>query len=146
MSASGSRRSVFGPRVRNGNDSGSLTAFVVLFSVALFALLGLLAEGGTVLDARIEAVTEAEQAARAGAAVLSPATLHSGGLLDRNDGPVTAAEAVMASYGHPGVATVTGSVVRVTVRPFSVPTPLLALVGISTMTVGATATARPVAG
>lgn len=146
MSSCGRRGPAPGRAAPESGDAGSLAAFVVLFSVALFALLGLVAEGGAALDARMAAVTEAEQAARAGAADLSPATVHAGGLLDDGAGPVSRAEAVMASYGHPGVATVSGSAVSVTIRPFSVATPLLGLVGVPTMTVTATATARPIAG
>lgn len=132
--------------VAANREDGSISAFAVLLSLALAAMLGLVAEGGQVLIAREAAMAEAEQAARAGAAQLSPATIHSGGIIDPGDGPVRVAEAAMAAAGHAGTARVAGSSVTARVTPFEVATPLLALVGIPRVTVTASATAQAVDG
>ncbi len=136
-------------RVRSGRhrgDAGSVTPFVLLLCVCLAALLGLLAEGGLVLAARESAVAEAEQAARAGAAVLTPATVRTGGISTGGSEAVAVAEFLMALNGHPGTATDSNGVITATVTPFRVSTPLLALAGISSITVGASASSRAVAG
>ena len=54
---------------------GSITAFVALMLVAIFALIGLVVDGGSDLEHSPVAVDEAEQAARAGAGALSVAAL-----------------------------------------------------------------------
>jgi hypothetical protein len=128
------------------SDQGSVTPFVLLVCVCLAALLGLVAEGGLALSARETAVAEAEQAARAGAAVLTPSTLRAGGTSNGGPSAIEVAESVMASSGHPGTATDEGGVVTATVSPFHVATPLLALAGVDSITVTATARARAVAG
>lgn len=51
----------------NRRDRGSMSAFTVLFSVAVFLLAGLLVDGGGAINARLRAADIAEQAARAGA-------------------------------------------------------------------------------
>lgn len=127
-------------------DRGSVTTFTLLICLGMVALLGLVAEGGDVLAAREQAVALAEQAARAGAAQLSPTTLHLGGVLDQGGNPVLAAEYLLAVGGHPGYATVTGNTVTATVRPYAVSTPLLRIVGVPSIAVGATASATAVAG
>ncbi len=127
-------------------DAGAVTAFVVLLVVALAALLGLVAEGGEVLSVKEAAVAEAEQAARAGAAALVPATVRLGGISTGGAAAVGAAEYYMALNGHPGTAVDRDGTVTATIKPFPVATPLLALVGIGSMTVTASASATAVAG
>jgi hypothetical protein len=123
-----------------------VTAFAVLASICLAALLGLVAEGGAALGAREAAMLEAEQAARVGAAQLSPATAHVGGLLNGGESSVDAAEFVMAAAGHPGTASVSGRTVTARVTRFYVSTPLLALAGIPRLPVSASASATVVDG
>ncbi len=132
--------------VRRWRDEGSVTPFVLLLCLGLATLLGLVAEGGLVLSARETVLAEAEQAARAGAAMLTPATLRAGGIAPDGAAAVTAAEADMAASGHPGVATDHDGTVTATVRPFRVRTPLLALAGVPSITVTASASAEAVAG
>jgi hypothetical protein len=127
-------------------DAGSVTPFVMFMCVALAALLGLVAEGGQVLSARETAVAEAEQAARAGAAVLTPATVRAGGTATGGREAIDVAEYLMALSGRPGTATAAGGVVTVTIKPFSVSTPLLGLAGYGSISVTATASARAVDG
>ncbi|MGA2208965.1 MAG: hypothetical protein ABSH30_04955 [Acidimicrobiales bacterium] len=130
----------------SGGDEGSLTPFVLLLCVALAALLGLVAEGGLVLSARESAMSEVEQAARAGAAVLTPATVRSGGISTGGARAVAVAEFLMALDGHPGTATDIDGVLTATITPFRIRTPLLALAGEGSISVTATASARAAAG
>ncbi|WP_283138547.1 pilus assembly protein TadG-related protein [Rhizohabitans arisaemae] len=48
-------------------DRGSMSVFIVIFSVAVFLLAGLLVDGGAAINARLRAADLAEQAARAAA-------------------------------------------------------------------------------
>lgn len=56
-------------------DRGSVAVFTAVFAVAVIFLLGLLVDGGSTLDARERAADMAEQAARAAATDLDPASL-----------------------------------------------------------------------
>lgn len=49
------------------DDQGSMSVFVVIFSVVVFLLAGLLVDGGAAINARLRASDIAEQAARAAA-------------------------------------------------------------------------------
>jgi hypothetical protein len=71
---------------------------------------------------------------------VSVAALRSGSLQIDSTEAVAAAEAFTVAAGHPGVATVSGGVVRVEVS-YRVPTQVLGIVGISTLPVSASATA-----
>ncbi|MGH9169600.1 MAG: pilus assembly protein TadG-related protein [Acidimicrobiales bacterium] len=133
---------------RSAEDSGrgSVTVFVLLLTLCLVALLGLVANGGAVLSAREAALAEAEQAARAGAAVLMPGTVHDGGIATGGSQASNAAEQYMEVNGHPGTATASGIEVTAHVSPFAVSTPLLGLVGVDSIEVSATAEAEAVDG
>ena len=125
-------------RVRE--DDGALVAFVLLLLVALLALLGLVVDGGAALTAHQAAEVEAEQAARSGAGAISVDGLRSG-TVQLDSGPaIAAAERFAAATGHPATATVDGGVVTVHVR-YQVPTTVLGIVGIRTLSVSATASA-----
>ena len=127
-------------------ERGGVTPFVLLLCVALTALLGLVVDGGRALAAREAALTEAEQAARAGAAQLSGSALRRGATALQDERATAVAELYLAASGHPGSATVVGSTVVATVLPFLLPTPLLAFVGIDGVPVSASASATAVAG
>lgn len=131
---------------RRRRDDGLVAAYVVLLVSVLAILFGLAFDGGLALSARQAAFAEAEQAARAGAAALSTAALRGGAVVPATFSAVGAAEAYMAAAGHPGTATVRGSVVVATVAPFAVQTPLLGLVGIPSLSVSATAAASALTG
>jgi Flp pilus assembly protein TadG len=113
--------------------------------VALFALLGLVVDGGRAMAARQAAQDEAEQAARAGAGALSVESLRSGQTDLDPQAAVAGAESFTLEAGHPGTATVAGGTVTVTVS-YPVPTAVLGLVGISSISVSATASAFDVHG
>jgi Flp pilus assembly protein TadG len=130
---------------RAGSDGGSITAFVVLFLVALMVLLGLVLDGGSAFTARQAATDEAEQAARAGAGALSVNALYAGSLQLDPQAAIAAAVAFTEAAGHPGTASVSGGVVTVSVH-YRVRTELLGIVGINTLSVSGVASAVDVAG
>jgi hypothetical protein len=127
-------------------DRGALTPFVMLLCLALVALLALVADGSRALSAREATLTEAEQAARVGTTELSIAALHSGSTQLALSSAVAAADYYMAAEGHPGSARITGGRLVVTVAPYPLGTPLLAIVGIDSIAVTATASADVVIG
>ena len=134
-----------GARDYEPNESGSVSAFVVLLLVALFALVGLLIDGGSAIAARQAATDEAEQAARAGAGALSVDALRSGSVQIDPSAAVATAEAFTVAAGHPGTAVVSAGVVRVEVH-YRIPTDILGMVGITTLPVSGTASAVDVRG
>lgn len=64
--------------VRHGRDRGSISLYLAIFSIAAFALLALLVDGGTAINARERAADIAEQAARAAANQVDVADLRAG--------------------------------------------------------------------
>lgn len=131
---------------RRRDDRGAVTAYVVLLVATLMVMCGLAVDGGRAFSARQAAYSEAEQAARAGAAALSAAALRDGAVAPAAAAAVATAEAYLQAAGHSGTVVVAGSEVVVTVAPFRLPTPLLALVGIPSLSVSATAAATAVSG
>lgn len=126
-------------------QDGSITAFLAFFAVALFALMGLVLDGGNAMNAQQAAYDEAEQAARAGAGALSVDGLRAGSISIDTQAAIAAAEAYTVSSGHPGTASVADGKVTVNVR-YRIPTSILGIVGISTLSVSATASAVNVYG
>ena len=61
------KRTVDRTRERCRGEDGTVTAFVVIFTLALILLAGLVVDGGLTLAARVQAIDEAQAAARAGA-------------------------------------------------------------------------------
>jgi Flp pilus assembly protein TadG len=119
--------------------------FVALLAVALFALAGLVLDGGRAVSAQQAAQDEADQAARSGAAALSVNALRLGAVELDSQAAVSQAVAYTVAAGHPGSATVIGNAVEVTVR-YRVPTDILGMIGIGTLPVSATARAVDVHG
>ena len=109
-------------------DDGAIAAFVLLVLVGLFALVGLVVDGGTALSARQSAAVEAEQAARAGAGAVSVDALRSGYVELDPTAAVEAAERFTVASGHPGSAVVSGGVVTVHVS-YQVQTDILGIIG-----------------
>lgn len=133
-------------RIRRPDDSGAVVAYVVLLTATLVVVLGLAVGGGQALAAHTTAYDEAEQAARAGAAALAASGLRSGAIETDATAAMLVAQSFMAAAGHPGAATVRGNLVVATVSPYRVATPLLAIAGITSLVVSASASARAVAG
>ncbi|MBE3204731.1 MULTISPECIES: pilus assembly protein TadG-related protein [Frankiaceae] len=127
-------------------DAGTVTAFFVVLTVALLAVTGLVVDGGLALDRKSAAVSLAAEAARAGAQGLDLATYRASGVIQLD--PTAAerrAEQYLATAGTEGTVTATAATVTVTVT-VRVPTQLLGIVGIDTLTVTGQASAAPVHG
>jgi hypothetical protein len=136
------RRALFrqGLRSRTAEEIGSISAFVAVFAVAAFALMGLVVDGGSALVARQSAADEAEQAARAGAGALSVDALRSGSLqLDQAQAIQDAKEFTIAA-GHPGTVSVSGGTVSVSVH-YVIHTQILGIIGVDTLPISASASA-----
>lgn len=123
-------------RLRSGRgEEGTVTAFVVIFIFALLLLAGLVVDGGLTLSARVQAVDEAQAAARTGAQQINLALFRSTGqVVLEHDQAVQAAQTYLASTGHSGSVTVTGDQVQVAVS-ISQPMQILGLAGIGHLSV-----------
>lgn len=130
-------------------DQGSASAFVVGMVLVLFAVAGLVADGGRAVNARVAIMDDAEQAARVGADQVDAASLRDLGVA-RINASRARAEAVqfLAARGYePSRMTVTANADEVSVQVTDdVPTSLLQLVFISSFTIEGTATARAALG
>jgi hypothetical protein len=124
------------------NQRGSVSAWAVLLAVGGFTpLLGLIVDGGTVVNARLEAARDAGQAARAGADALSAASIRNGGNNVSPDLAITQARAYLAKVGQNGTVTVAGDTVTVTVAGTIHPT-LLGVIGVNEFPISETQSAR----
>ena len=135
-------------QLRDEQDRGSVTGYVLFMTVALVLLAGLVLDGGSALTARGAAADVAQQAARAGADALDAASLRAGtpaGLVANPAAARQAAVAVLTAAGLSGDVTVAGATVTVTARA-SRPTTILAMVGIDQVGGSATASAIPLRG
>ena len=132
-------------RYRRRGDDGQLLAMTAVFMAMFLALAGLVADGGRYLDARQAAASEAEQAARAGAAALDGGQLHAGTLTIDPAAATAAAEQYMRTAGHPGVAWVAGNTVYAQIS-YRQPTQLLGIIGVGSLQINVTESATDVAG
>ena len=133
-------------RVRRSDDDGSISLFFAIVTVAALMMAGLVVDGGAALAARERAADLATQAARAGAAALTPTSLRAGGPLTADPAAATrAANAVLDDAGAAGQVHVDGATVTVTVR---VPrhTVILSAVGLTDISQTASATATAITG
>ncbi|HUC36254.1 MAG TPA: pilus assembly protein TadG-related protein [Acidimicrobiales bacterium] len=126
-------------------DSGSLSVFVAVLAVALFALVGLVVDAGRAVAARAAAMDQAEQAARAGAAQVSIDALRAGQIALNPASAVQAAEKYLANVGQSGSASVLGQTVTVRISE-SEPTVMLGIVGIHRIDISVVASATNVHG
>lgn len=136
-------------RLRAHPDQGTASAFVVGMVVVLFALAGLVADGGRALNARVAIMDDAEQAARAGSNQVEKASLRGSGAA-RIDGPAArdAAVAFLTAQGYDAsrmTVTTSATTVEVTVSDV-VPTSLLQLALIDSFEIEGSATARAALG
>lgn len=128
------------PRYLIRDERGAAAAVIVLLTVALFAVAGLVIDGGYALGAQRRAMNTAEQAARVGSDTLSQAALRCGQTHVDPDLAAAAVQDYLSQVAQTGTATVIGDEVTVTVT-YRQETTLLAAVGITTIPVSATATA-----
>ena len=111
-----------------------VTAFVVVFMLALLVMAGLVIAGGLALAAKVQAIDDAQAAARAGAQAIDVPLYRSTGEITLDPTKAsTEAEAFLARTGHTGTVSVDGDQVTVTVT-IRQPTQILSLVGIASLT------------
>ncbi|MDA8365412.1 MAG: hypothetical protein M0Z62_00460 [Actinomycetota bacterium] len=129
-------------RARLGDaESGMVTAFVVIFTLALLLMAGLVVDGGLALAAKVQAIDDAQAAARAGAQAIDIPTYRATGQITLDPAQATAdAQHYLAAAGHTGTVSVNGEQVTVTVT-ISQPTQILDLAGIDHLTETGTGTA-----
>src|SRR5436309_15064530 len=102
---------------RGRGDGGSVTAFVVVFTMALLAVAGLVVDGGYMLAGRRAAFDEAEAAARAGAQAVDEDALRQGGaVVVQPDEARQRVADYLARTGHEGTVEVNGDSVTVHIR------------------------------
>jgi Flp pilus assembly protein TadG len=129
-------------------EAGQVTAFVVVFVVALVFLAGLVIDGGYVLAARRRAMNEAQAAARAGAQALNLDAYRGGGTYTLDpDGARSAALSYLDRTGHGDGAAVdvTGDTVSVSVS-FDQPLNILGIAGAPAVSVSGAGSARSARG
>ena len=128
-------------RTEHAREDGMATAFTVVIIAALVVMAGLVLDGGLALDARITAIDQAQEAARAGAQALNIEAFRTTGRAVLNPtGARAAADAYLAATGETGTVTVNGQNVTVTVTHRQ-RTEILSIIGINTLTTTGTATA-----
>jgi Flp pilus assembly protein TadG len=126
-------------------ETGSLTAFVAVVSLALFILIGLVVDTGRAIAARSLAMDQAQQAARAGAGQLSIASLRLDQVEIDPSKAILAANSYLSSVGQTGTISVVGQVVTVHIDSQD-PTVILGIVGVNRIAISVTARATNVHG
>ena len=125
-------------------ESGFAAVWTILIaSGAFLLLLGLVVDGGSVIDARLEAKRAAEQAARAGADELRGA--RSGHETVDADAAAARAQDLLRRAGWSGTVHVGGTRVRVEVTGSS-PTTFLGVIGVSSFPVHESGAATAITG
>ena len=125
------------------DEQGRVTAFVITLVTAFLLFAGLVLDGGLALAAKIRALGEAQEAARAGAQEIDLAAYRADGAVRLAPQEASAAaHTYLTTAGHTGTVAVVGNKVNVTVT-ISQPTQLLGLVGVGSITVTATGHAEP---
>lgn len=136
------RRSIISSR----GDAGNASIVVVLITPALFAVAGLVVDGGRAINARQLAASHAEQAARAAADAVDVDAVRAGaGLVIDPLAARAAAERYLSAAGASGVVDVRAGTVTVTVSA-ATRTAFFAVIGVEQISVTAEATARPARG
>lgn len=130
-------------------DRGAATLFVLGVALALFAMAGLVVDGGLAINARQRVADDTEQAARAGADRLAVDTLRGGGAVTVDPAAAqAAARTYLLARGYTDAqisVTVTGDRVQVAATRQE-PTALLSIVFINSFTVSGQAQARAAVG
>lgn len=135
-----------GPHRARRGERGSASLWVILvISVAFTALLGLVLDGGRVVDARLTASRTAAQAARSGADELSQSSIRSGGNAVAAVAATSTAHSYLRAAGLRGSVRVSGDTVIVTVHGTSQPS-ILGLFGVGAFPVNETESARGIQG
>lgn len=127
-------------------EEGTITAMVIVFTIALFAMAGLVVDGSRLYTARRHARDVSAAAARAGAQALDvDAELSSGAQLIAATDAANEAQAFLRAAGETGTVTVVGDRVRVRVN-VRTSMLILGLAGVGDKTVTASGEARSTRG
>jgi Flp pilus assembly protein TadG len=118
---------------------------MAVLCLSLFVLIGLVVDAGRAITARSGAMSEAEQAARAGAGQLSVGALRAGEVEIDPALAIAAADAYLSSVGQTGRTWVVGQTVTVHIDADE-PTVILGIVGINRIVISVTASATNVHG
>jgi len=130
-------------RTRFGDERGAVLVAGLLLSLALLIVIGAGVDIGHAFIVRRELVSLADDAALTGSQALDLQALHQGRLaLDPEQARAAALQTLAGEPGLRGQANANTAAVQVEVQQ-RVPTILLRLVGVSTLTVAARATAAP---
>ena len=130
-------------RIRLGDERGAVLVAGLLLSLALLIVIGAGVDIGHAFIVRRELVSLADDAALTGSQALDLQALHQGRLaLDPEQARAAALQALVGEPGLRGEAAANAADVHVEVQR-RIPTILLRLVGVSTLTVRARATAEP---
>ncbi len=122
-------------------ESGAVTVFAVLVIPAMLLTAALIVDGGLGVDAQLRAVSEAQEAARAGAQAINLAVYRQTGQVVLIPAQAIAgAGAYLAATGDTGTVSVSGDAITVTVTRRQ-PAELLRIAGITALTAHGTATA-----
>ncbi len=125
------------------DERGAVLVAGLLLSLALLIVIGAGVDIGHAFIVRRELVSLADDAALTGSQALDLPALHQGRLaLDPEQARAAALQTLAGEPGLRGQAEANSAAVQVEIRR-RVPTVLLRLVGVSTLTVGAHATAAP---
>jgi hypothetical protein len=128
------------------SEDGQVTAFVIGIVVALLMFAGLALDGGLALAAKVRAIGEAQEAARAGAQAIDLTAYRTSGTLRlRPDQARTRARSYLTATGDSGTIQATDHTVTVIVTARQ-RTQLLGLIGLGSLTVTGSGTAHPVLG
>jgi len=124
-------------RAAAGDETGSVTVFVVIVAVGILLLAGLVADGGAKLRATQRADAIAAEAGRsAGQIINRPDAIADGNVVVDAQGAANAAQAYLAANDVTGtVAPGPGGTTLVVTVTDSSPTVFLGLIGINSLTV-----------
>ncbi len=127
---------------RDQRGSASIWAILVIAG-AFTVLLGLVVDGGRVIDERVAASRAAGQAARAGADALSAAGVRDGREAIDAEAARSRAQRYLRDAGIHGTVTVTGDTVTVTVTGRS-ENQILGVIGVTSFPIEETESARAI--
>jgi len=118
-----------------------VSAFVVIFTTALVVMAGLVLDGGLALSAKVQAIDDAQAAARAGAQAIDIPLYRSSGQITLDPTQAAAdAQHYLAQIGQSGTVQVVGEQVTVTVA-ITEHTQILSLAGVDRITVSGSGSA-----
>ena len=128
---------------RPRDQAGVAAVFFVFVAMAMVAVAGLVIDGGYAMAAKRTCQQQAEQAARAGADALNQGGLRDGTDTVNPQAAAAAAHAFLTGVGAHGTVTINGRTVTVTVTTRE-PTKILSAVGVDSLGVSETASARSI--